>query len=63
MITDGQDNKAGFRASWEIQEQEPEGKNNIFIISNLASLSFSANGPKVVFTTLISRECQKMILN
>ena len=26
MITDGQDNRAGFRASWEIQEQEPEGK-------------------------------------
>ena len=26
MITDGQDNKAGFRASWEIQEQEPEGE-------------------------------------
>jgi len=25
MITDAQDNKAGFRASWEVQEQEPEG--------------------------------------
>ena len=25
MITDGQDNKAGFRASWEIKEKQPEG--------------------------------------
>lgn len=60
MITDGQDNKAGFRASWEIQEQEPEGKTT-FLLSQI--LPLSSTGPKVVFTTLISRECQKMILN
>lgn len=38
MITDGQDNRAGFRASWEIQEQEPEGTikilNQILLIQN-----------------------------
>lgn len=26
MITDTEDNKAGFRASWELQESEPEGQ-------------------------------------
>lgn len=31
MITDREDNEAGFRASWELQESEPEGRSMLEI--------------------------------
>ena len=29
MVTDGEDNRAGFRASWKLQEAQPEGNDNL----------------------------------
>lgn len=31
MVTDGEDNRAGFRASWKLQEAQPEGKTIIIV--------------------------------
>lgn len=44
MITDGQDNKAGFRASWEVQEQEPNSCGGI--LTGLHGTFHSPNFPK-----------------